>query len=184
MSTTAVGTVADTHTDADPTRRRIARQFPGLDVADVPRRFLLIEYTDDSVDGAPRIYAWGLALTDFAIVFQPGGMTARLSSAERALWLFGHSCDDIAWLDPESDGEPDGPAGGPGDPDQGPGGVAFASAALHGAALEEAAEVSTAEVAATADGSAEKGGAEIALYAGLPPRRSGRSGQPAPGDRR
>ncbi|GIL26109.1 hypothetical protein NUM_13630 [Actinocatenispora comari] len=109
-------------------RDRLTALVPGLDLTATPRRFLLVDYTDDSDTGSPEIAGWGLRVADSALVVHRDHTVSQFRPARRAFERLVDCHDELLWLDepvdggtvPSADGssaEPEGKDGRAPDPD-------------------------------------------------------------------
>jgi hypothetical protein len=80
-------------------RDRLTSMVPGLDLTALPRRFLLVDYTDDSDTGSPEIAGWGLRVADSALVLHRDRTISQFRPARRAFDRLVDCHDELLWLD-------------------------------------------------------------------------------------
>ncbi|BCJ31105.1 hypothetical protein Asera_52130 [Actinocatenispora sera] len=85
-------------------RDHLTSLVPGLDLTALPRRFLLVDYTDDSDTGSPEIAGWGLRVADSALVVHRDHTVSQFRPARRAFERLVDCHDELLWLDEPIDG--------------------------------------------------------------------------------
>jgi hypothetical protein len=80
-------------------RDHLTSLVPGLDLTALPRRFLLVDYTDDSDTGSPEIAGWGLRVAGSALVVHRDHTVSQFRPARRAFDRLVDSHDELLWLD-------------------------------------------------------------------------------------